>query len=291
MTVQRTSAERKFVRGLEQVAAICREVKAFESANAYELRTDREVKTSGQIEYTCFAVERQAPPDHWPLLLGEAIHNLRASLDHAVWAATAPPARSSRTAFPIASDPKKFSEQGDRIAGVPVKVRSLIEEAQPFKTNPGEPEHAWLAILADLSNADKHREITTVAAKVEVPGFGYDGPQSDMRFIDSGEGRDLHDGTKVMAFVVDGPQADQVAVGPFFRYEVRVEGRSLMGSLQIIAHAVWKNVSECEFGEPFPLFTPPLFVLLPDRTVYPAAPFFPAPSRFEAIALDSVTNR
>ncbi len=291
MTVQRTSAERKFVRGLEQVAAICREVKAFESANAYELRTDREVKTSGQIEYTCFAVERQAPPDHWPLLLGEAIHNLRASLDHAVWAATAPPARSSRTAFPIASDPKKFSEQRDRIAGVPVKVRSLIEEAQPFKTNPGEPEHAWLAILADLSNADKHREITTVAAKVEVPGFGYDGPQSDMRFIDSGEGRDLHDGTKVMAFVVDGPQADQVAVGPFFRYEVRVEGRSLMGSLQIIAHAVWKNVSECEFGEPFPLFTPPLFVLLPDRTVYPAAPFFPAPSRFEAIALDSVTNR
>lgn len=291
MMVQRTSAERKFIRGLEQVAAICREVKAFESANAYELKTEREVKTSGQIEYTCFAIERQEPPDHWPLLLGEAIHNLRASLDHAVWAATDPPARSGRTAFPIVTDPKKFPEQRDRIAGVPAKVRSLIEEAQPFKTNAGDPGQAWLAILADLSNADKHREITTVAAKVEVPGFGYDGPESDMRFLDSGEGRDLHQGTKVMAFVVDSPQADQVAVGPFFRYEVRVEGRSLTGSLQSIAHAVWKNVSECEFGEPFPVLTPALFMVLPDRTVYPAAPFFPAPSRFEETPFKSVSNR
>ena len=54
-----TSAERKFKRGLEQVAEICREVKDFESANAYELRTERNVR-AGEIEYTCFAVEREA---------------------------------------------------------------------------------------------------------------------------------------------------------------------------------------------------------------------------------------
>jgi len=75
----RSSAQRKFIRGLEQVAAICREVKAFESADAYGVTTKREVRASGQIEYTCFAVERQAPSDQWPLLLGDAIHNLRAS--------------------------------------------------------------------------------------------------------------------------------------------------------------------------------------------------------------------
>src|SRR4029450_11694952 len=57
----RSSAQRKFIRGLEQVAAICREVKAFESADAYGVTTKREVRASGQIEYTCFAVEPQAP--------------------------------------------------------------------------------------------------------------------------------------------------------------------------------------------------------------------------------------
>ena len=269
----RSSAQRKFIRGLEQVAAICREVKAFESADAYGVTTKREVRASGQIEYTCFAVERQAPSDQWPLLLGDAIHNLRASLDHAVWAACNRPTR--RTADPIFMDACEFQVNGrPKVRGLPSEVRALIEEAQPFKTEPTHPKFVPLAFLADLSNADKHRELSAVAATVSVPGYGYDGPESDMRFTDSGEGRDLHDGTKVMAFTVTGPRADQVEVGPFFRYEVRVEGHPLRGSLERIALAVWKSVRECESGLPFPVVTPPLFVLLPDRTVF-ADPLFP----------------
>jgi len=102
-----------------------------------------------------------------------------------------------------------------KVRGLPSEVRALIEEAQPFKTEPTHPKFVPLAFLADLSNADKHRELSAVAATVSVPGYGYDGPESDMRFTDSGEGRDLHDGTKVMAFTVTGPRADQVEVGPF----------------------------------------------------------------------------
>jgi hypothetical protein len=77
-----------------------------------------------------------------------------------------------------------------------------------------------------------------------------------------------------MAFTVTGPRADQVEVGPFFSYEVRVEGHPLRGSLERIAFAVWKSTRECESGLPFPVMTPPLFVLLPDRTVF-ADPLFP----------------
>src|SRR5262249_1910777 len=98
-----------FIRGVEQVAAICREVKAFESAQAYGVTTKREVRASGQIEYKCFAVERQAPSDRWPLLLGDAIHNLRASLDHAVYTASG---GATGTQFPITRSASDFHKHG-----------------------------------------------------------------------------------------------------------------------------------------------------------------------------------
>jgi hypothetical protein len=167
--------------------------------------------------------------------------------------------------------PSERSSKGPR---APIRSKGTDRGSATIKTEPTHPKFALLAFLADLSNADKHRELSTVAATVSVPGYGYDGPESDMRFTDSGEGRDLHDGTKVMAFTVTGPKADQVEVGPFFSYEVRVEGHPFRGSLERIAFAVWKSVRECESGLPFPVMTPPLFVLLPDRTVF-ADPLFP----------------
>jgi hypothetical protein len=259
--------------------AICRQVKDFESGYAYGVTTKREFRHPDQIEYACFAVERTAPPDGWSLALGDAIHNLRASLDHAVWAAADPSLRNHRSAFPVIKNSEKFPDADDpRIVGLPERVRSLVEAAQPFRTSPELPEGAPLAFLADLSNADKHRELATVAVQVETPGIGYEGPESDIKFTDTGSGRDLRDGAKVMGFTVTGPKADQVKVEPIFGYEVRVEGWPLRGSLDRIASAVWKSVYECETGEPFPIVTLPLFLLLPDRTEFPAAPFFPIPA-------------
>src|SRR4029453_8855070 len=127
----RSSAQRKFIRGLEQVAAICREVKAFESADAYGVTTKREVRASGQIEYTCFAVEREAPPDPWPLFLGAATHNPRGSLDHAGWAACKRPTR--RTADPIFMDACEFQVNGlPTVGGLPSAVCTRSGEASSF---------------------------------------------------------------------------------------------------------------------------------------------------------------
>lgn len=130
-----------------------------------------------------------------------------------------------------------------------------------------------------LSNTDKHRELATVAVQVAAPGIAYEGPSSDIKFTDKGHDRDLRDGAQVMAFTVTGPRSDEVDVEPMYGYEVRVEGWPLRGSLSRIAWAVWKSVSESETGEPFPVLTQTLFLLLPDRTEFPAAPFFPDPTR------------
>jgi hypothetical protein len=136
---------------------------------------------------------------------------------------------------------------------------------------PEHPRIADLALLSELSRIDKHRNLTAVAANVQVPFIGHDGPDSEIQFTDTGIGRELHEGAKVMAFTVTGPKADQVDVSPDFRYEVRVEGRPLIGSLNRIVYGVWKSVTECETGEPFPLMTPDL-ILLHGADLFPRSP-------------------
>jgi hypothetical protein len=266
----RTSAQRKFIRGLEQVRTLCEDVRAFEESQAYELRTERKLVAPDDVRVSCFAVEREAPRDHWPLLLGEAIHNLRASLDHAIYAASS---RSRhRAQYPIFIDAHEFDRKGlPMITVLPPSVRKLIEDAQPFNTNPERPRSEPLAFLNRLSNVDKHRTLSTVAANVEVPGISYWGSEGiEIAFTDAGDGRELEDGTQVMAFTIVGPKAQEMNVRPDLRFQVRVERLPLAGSLQRIAYAVWKAVTEVETGQPFPLITPPL-LLLPDDELFPTS--------------------
>jgi hypothetical protein len=84
---ERTSAQRKFLRGVEQVRDLLAQADAFEQRNAYVFRAEVESRSAQHVTYRCFAVEQEAPPDEWSLLAGEAIQNLRASLDHLVWPA------------------------------------------------------------------------------------------------------------------------------------------------------------------------------------------------------------
>jgi hypothetical protein len=110
VTQSPSSSERKFARGVEQVKALRGEAKAFEDGNAYVFRKEIESRTANSIRYRCFATEREAPSDEWPLLAGEAIQNIRAALDHVVWASVKRP--STKTAFPIFTDPCEFQVIG-----------------------------------------------------------------------------------------------------------------------------------------------------------------------------------
>lgn len=111
------------------------------------------------------------PPDpiRWALLLGDGIHNLRSALDHAVYGASGPnpPARCE---FPIfQSRDRYFLPERDESGGLykirGIKndaVRTLIEEAQPWKHPTRSKEHLlWLVHQLDIQ--DKHRLITPVA--------------------------------------------------------------------------------------------------------------------------------
>lgn len=107
-----------------------------------------------------FHVIRQ-PPESWSLLLGDFIQDLRASLDHSIYALSTTK-ESDRIEYPIKIQEDQYIGDAREIAlaGVADEYRAIVDASQPYhrgtvKAAKEDP----LAILAWLSNVDKHRLI------------------------------------------------------------------------------------------------------------------------------------
>lgn len=154
-----------------------------------------EYETSGKVRVvsekeddrvTLRLKEKAPPPPRLPLMVGEAIHHLRSSLDNLVVLIADRSAGRRLTAtevshlqFPIASTPHGFIKSKRRLAGLSDVYIRRIEEVQPYhllnyalgETAAIPPEREPLAELRELSNHDKHRRIHLVlhhASGVEV---------------------------------------------------------------------------------------------------------------------------
>ena len=249
-----TSAQRKFFRGVQHVKQLLEEADAFESRDAYMFRTEVESRSTHEIRYRSIAVEREAPPEEWPLLAGEAIQNLRAALDYVVYEKSG---KRSRSQFPIFTNHREFQVQGLRmLKGVPGSVKATIENAQPYRNYPPDPDEAMLAQLRKLSNHDKHRELTTIASAVVREGVGTrDGVTITWEKIATGQALgsgEAHVSTITAASETELAKTD---VQPMFSYEVRIEGRPL-SILKGIVHDAYRVLYECETGEPLSPFAP-----------------------------------
>jgi integrase len=249
-----TSAQRKFLRGVEQVGQLLADVDAFENRNAYVFRTEVESRSMREITFRALAVEREVPPEDWPLRAGEAIQNLRAALDHMVYAASG---ERDRTQFPIYTDADRFHENAPRmLQGVPESVVTTIEKAQPYQNHPSAPERAMLEQLRMLSNRDKHRTLATIASAVVREGVGMSRGVS-VTWQQYGTNRPLAGGeTHVSTFTAS--SEGKLAVGDvelFLDYEVRLEGEPF-SNLKGIVHDVYRVLVECETGEPLSPLAP-----------------------------------
>jgi hypothetical protein len=105
-------------------------------------------------------------PERWSVLVGDAVTNLRAALDHALWAAavthSGPPSNPHAVQFPIAPTRDKFVEPARRLSGtVSEAVWRIVEAVQPFHGGPA-AHTAPLEVLRWLSNVDKHRAVHIV---------------------------------------------------------------------------------------------------------------------------------
>jgi hypothetical protein len=133
-------------------------------------------------------------PSSWPLIIGDALTNLRAALDYAAWQLVAmrsdpTPISETRVQFPLiwkwpedSSGHARFmSEVPRRLPGVDPRYIEVVDKHQPYhwadhevtqrahdphdyeRSNIGRAERHPLALLDRLSNHDKHRELQVVA--------------------------------------------------------------------------------------------------------------------------------
>jgi hypothetical protein len=245
-----TSAQRKLGRGVEQVKALQAEAAIFLDSEPYLVRVDSERRSPQQIDYRCFVTEQLSPPDHWPLLAGEAIHNLRGALDHAVSAA-APAEFRTKTQFPIFTAPAEYTQRGAAMLhGVSEAVKAIVEKAQPYRHFADGPTFDPLEQLRTLSNIDKHRVITTVVTAVRHEWIGVaTGVEVSEWNIASGKPIG-HGETEIASFIATGQtEIAEMQVDPGFTYEVRIEHRPL-DMLKSIAFRVFEVVTEVETGQP-----------------------------------------
>jgi hypothetical protein len=154
----------KFLRAKAHADQLIAEMRDASDGNApgvYE--TSR--KYDPDTEQVIFIAERMTEiSDNWSLIVGDCIHNLRCALDHLWWQfaidflgrePTDDEARDIQ--FPILTDRPEAWEGHRFLKHVDPEIAAKAKPIQAYDR--GEGEEPVIAILASLSNADKHREV------------------------------------------------------------------------------------------------------------------------------------
>jgi hypothetical protein len=171
-----------------------------------------------QSEYVIRLNHVPTVPDVLSLTIGDAVHNLRASLDYLAWqlviAADSSPTRE--TSFPIRKRPSMsgvgIESLPDIKPGVPQELREILDRVQPYKReNPASHE---LAILSWLDNSDKHRELLIAIVAAESAAWWGD---IEPHGLNPGP---YHDGDDVFRFTIPGAHG-QTNINPALLFTVR----------------------------------------------------------------------
>lgn len=131
----------------------------------FGVRAQETAGPGGTIDYVLYAQVRAPVPPKLALAVGDAVQNMRAALDHLVYALVPEALRSRRTLFPIIMKRDKWKKEGaPRIKGVDEESAALIERMQPYH---GRGEGEFLAVLGALSIDDKHKLLVPVVAATD----------------------------------------------------------------------------------------------------------------------------
>jgi hypothetical protein len=143
----------------------------------YRRRDNREERTS-RTAWTEWLLESDLDYTESALLLGDFIHNLRAALDHAVWAITPQHIQEERpteVVFALRSTEKSYTTWAKaRREWYGPAVFDVLRNSQPFHAVGTGKLHP-LHILQFLSNTDKHQLLNIVAnSQVDLGGVAVD---------------------------------------------------------------------------------------------------------------------
>jgi hypothetical protein len=153
----------KLDRADEHLEALSAETLAFLRTHPFELRGEVN-KDAGRYSVRIRLKER--PPARLGLIVGDAVHNLRAALDHLATnlAILGGAQGTGQNQFPILRDrpssQKARARWDSMLSNVPPPARAAIDQCQPYSRPPGvELAKHSLWIVRRLSNEDKHRVV------------------------------------------------------------------------------------------------------------------------------------
>ncbi len=173
----------KLARAREHLDALDLEAAAFYNLNPRPARVTRYLDSKDGCYV--FGMEVFAyPPVHLGLIVGDACHNMRASLDHlaCLLVHLAGNAVNRDNGFPLyrKSNPGRFRRAID---GIPVEAVRAIENLQPYQ---GGDTQELLGILNELDGLDKHELIAAAAGDLTLRLPTGPAPGWSMRELDNG---------------------------------------------------------------------------------------------------------
>jgi hypothetical protein len=135
-----------------------------------------------EIDHTTLVLTSVNPvPKNISIICGDAIHNLRSSLDHLAWQLVkvggGTPTR--RTCFPVFKEAKGYAASIKRgiIDGADIRAKELIESVQCHVTG---DKTLWM--LHELDIIDKHRLLITVVSVISK--WGVNVPEGQTLWFD-----------------------------------------------------------------------------------------------------------
>jgi hypothetical protein len=155
------SARLKIARAREHIEASDRKAQQFRRSNPYSIVRELDTQTGEQIWR---ATGQAAVPPVFSIIIGDALHNLRAALDHLAWqlVLTNGQQPTTRTAFPIYDDSLRFDREGTtKLRGMSPAAVAAIKALQPCYGTNASPNR-MLSALEHLDKVDKHRHLNLI---------------------------------------------------------------------------------------------------------------------------------
>lgn len=164
----------KLVRADEHMKALDEKWRAFGKTQSYTGLMNVGPEPN---QWECYLCLERPIPIELSIIVGDAFHNLRSSLDHLVGRLVELHGGvvEKHHAFPIHGDEATYQglvnqrrrkrEDAGPLGGIPTDSpeRALIQEAQPYQRRERAREHP-LALLNEMVNIDKHRAIHVAAS-------------------------------------------------------------------------------------------------------------------------------
>ncbi|MGB7588691.1 MAG: hypothetical protein WBM00_08285 [Solirubrobacterales bacterium] len=163
MPADLTGVKRRIAHAQRDLDALRDEVAAYMEPSPYRVVVERD----GDSEAIRTYIDREPDPD-WAIKFGSVGVQARTALDHLVFQLVIdsdnPVSKRTRTQFPIFENEGDYREHRERmLKGVASRHRKVIARLQPYHRGKRAFEDP-LAILATITNRDKHREDHVVLA-------------------------------------------------------------------------------------------------------------------------------